>query len=112
MFHLTELNSTLYPRKVKPLAPEEAVTECTEMLCGKANRSAHKVKQSIGMLCVCECVFVCVCFNGLHKFTVYETNAGGFVRLSGFAFLKRKINQLSLRNTSQLYVGPSVCQYI
>ena len=58
------------------------------------------------------CVFMCVCFNGLHKFAVYETNVGGFVRLLEFSFLKSKINVHSLRNASQLYVSPFVCQYI
>jgi len=58
------------------------------------------------------CVYVRVRFNGVHKFAVYEINAGGFVRLLEFAFLERKINLLSVRNASQLYVSPTVCRYI
>jgi len=60
-FHLTELNSSLHQRGVKkPYAPEEAVTECTEVLCRKASRKAQK-SESVDRNSVCVCVCVCVC---------------------------------------------------
>jgi hypothetical protein len=76
------------------------VTEYTEVLCGKACRKAQELNWSIGILCVC--VYVRVCFNGPHKFAVYVTNVGGFVRSLESASLKRKINLFSSRNASQL----------
>jgi hypothetical protein len=43
-----------------------------------------------------------VCFSGSHKFTFYESTAGGFAHLLQVSLPKAKINLLSLRNASQL----------
>lgn len=75
--------------------------------CAGRQSEGAKVNRSVGRSEFCVCVYARVCFNGLHKFAIYETNAGGFVRLLEFSFLETKINLLSMRNASQLFVSPS-----